>query len=243
MKDFIRSVNSFPIKYHFLKKVKSAQDALLGLSGGFNFGSSQIGGFPMSYSSRRSSSSGGSGSPNSPPSPPHPMLGAPTGLRVLPSSRFYSLQYNNGSNGSQNMSRMGYTSPQVTGCIYCKNPEIHKQLFLDFSGVPQQPHVWQPSAKTPLVLAHKWKDNHPETSGHPKIEKLPAQNHWPKWLQSSVKQIISLYLIFFVNFILFVNSYVCKENPHKKLKLVLDFEIYLISTVNFSLEFGSFCLL
>ncbi len=95
-------------------KVKSAQDALLGLSSGYSFGTSQIGGFPMSYSSRRSSSSGGSGSPNSPPSPPHPMLAASTGLRVLPSSRFYSLQYNNAPNGSQNMSRMGYTSPQVS---------------------------------------------------------------------------------------------------------------------------------
>jgi hypothetical protein len=54
--------------------VKSAQDAMLGFGGGYNFGASQIGGFPLSYSSRRSSSSGGSGSPTSPPSPPHPML-------------------------------------------------------------------------------------------------------------------------------------------------------------------------
>lgn len=107
-------------------QVKSAQDAMLGFGGsvggggggvGFNFGSSQIGGFPLSYSSRRSSSSGGSGSPTSPPSPPHPMLAGPTSLRVLPNNRYYSMQYDNGA-GGRNGSRTGYTSPQE----YLNNP-------------------------------------------------------------------------------------------------------------------------
>jgi hypothetical protein len=95
----------------FTFQVKSAQDAMLGLGGGFNFGPSQIGGgFPLSYSSRRSSSSGGSGSPTSPPSPPHPMLTGPASLRVVPNNRYYSMQY---GNGERNGNRVGYTSPQV----------------------------------------------------------------------------------------------------------------------------------
>jgi len=103
----------------FLKKVKSAQDAMLGFGGPYSYGASQIGGFPaMSYSSRRSSSSGGSGSPNSTPSPPHPMLSGPAGLRVVPNSRYFSMQYGNGTSGDRNVSRVGYTSPQE----YLSNP-------------------------------------------------------------------------------------------------------------------------
>jgi len=88
---------------------------MLGFGNGFNYGASQIGGFPLTYHSRRSCSSVGSGSPTSPPSPSHPMLAGPTSLRVVPNNRYFSMQYNNGENTGL---RMGYTTPQE----YLSNP-------------------------------------------------------------------------------------------------------------------------